>query len=47
MKAMHKVIIPGLTRNTGSCERVEFAGFRIGSGMTEYKNPDFLQLHQQ
>jgi len=36
-------VIPGLTRNLGSGEGVEFTGFRIGSGMTEIKNPDFLQ----
>jgi len=43
--AMQKVVIPGLTWNLGFCASVEFTGFRIKSGMTEMKDPDFLQRH--
>jgi len=46
MMLLQKAVIPGLTRNPGSCERVEFTGLWIRSGMTEIKNSDFLQQHQ-
>jgi len=29
MMPLQKVVIPGLTRDLGSCECVEFTGFRI------------------
>jgi len=29
MMMLKKVVIPGLTRNLGSCENIEFTGFRI------------------
>jgi len=41
MLLLQKVVIPGLTRNLGSCESVEFTGFRIRSGMTELKKQTF------
>jgi len=47
LMAMQNGVIPGLTRNLDldSCESVEFTGFRIESGMTEFNERVFLHVH--